>query len=369
MKELLIKSLNKRVLGAGEMALKILLACALTLSAGCNMLFGDDGWFPDRQSDYLKAQEEDPIKLPEGVNAEINPNVYPIPELEFSSVLPEKYVLPRVEPLGDVESRGSVRIQRLLEDRWILVNRSPTQTWPLVIEFLQDNQVDIAVQNSDAGYLETEWLKETSIADADLEKYRFFFDAGVQSETTEVLIKQLYQSNIVADPELQWKASSDDGREENMTKLLANFLASSPESVSHSLLAQGISTANKASLNYGEDGSPYIALQLPYQRGWASLALALRKADFEVVDTNRDDGRYFANFDPAKREEKKRNWLSRVIFPKDDELVDVRGEYLVDIERGQDSEVLSITISREGDGSLQNNEQAFLLNRILTKLS
>lgn len=344
-------------------------ACSLPVVSGCNMLFGDEGWFPNRQSDYLQAQEEEPITLPEGVNAEINPDVYPIPELEFSSVLPEKHTIPRVEPLGNVESRGSVRIQRLLEDRWILVNRSPTQTWPLVIEFLEDNQVDIAVQNSDAGYLETEWLKETTVADADLEKYRFIFDAGVQAETTEVLIKQLYQSSPVAGSDLQWKKSSDSAREENMTKLLANFLASSPESVSHSLLAQGISTANKASLNYSDDGSPFIALQLPYQRGWSSLALALRKADFEVVDTNREQGRYFANFDPDKREEKKRSWLARTIFPQNDELVEVRGEYLVDIERVEDSNVLSIRISRDGSEPLRTNEQAFLLNRILNKLS
>ena len=88
-----------------------------------------------------------------------------------------------------------------------------------------------------------------------------------------------------------------------------------------------------------------------------------------MVDTNREQGRYFANFDPDKREEKKRSWLARTIFPQNDELVEVRGEYLVDIERVEDSNVLSIRISRDGSEPLRTNEQAFLLNRILTKLS
>lgn len=342
--------------------------------SGCGTLFGDDGVFPSRASDYLESKESVPIETPPGIDGKDLSNAYPIPDLEYASVLPEKFSVPRVESISNVESKGAVRIQTLVDDRWILVNRAPTQTWPLLVGFLRNNNIGIAVEDADGGIIETDWLKDADRKEGFREKYRYVFRSGVQQNTTEIVIKQM-NSNVADAANFAWTKSSDKDRESSMATTLAQFLASSPQEVSHSLLAQGLTTANKASLTYTSAGQPYIALQLPFQRGWASLGLALERAEFKITDKNYDNGFYYTNYEPSsERRQTRRSWLSRLAFwraKKDDE---IRGEYKVVIlpesdPSAGDTGVLSVEIQSDTGSQLQNNEQAFLLNRILVKLS
>ena len=350
---------------APQLLLLVLLACM----SGCQALFGEAGLFPSQQSEYLDATESLPIEVPDTIGSHSSGDQYPIPTLELSSVLPEKFEIPRVDSLGETESRGSVRIQKLLEDRWILVNRSPTQTWPLVLDFLADNQVGIAAQRAAEGYIETDWLKSESNREA-LERYRFVFTNGVQAETTEVLVKHFATTREKPVEPDSWSRSTSEVREENMANLLAQHLASSPDTASHSLLAQGLSTANKANIEYDEQGRPFIALQLPYQRGWASVGLALKKASFTVEDVNRELGKYYADFTPGKKKQKKeRGFFSRLFFPRSDKLEEATGEYQIVVERTETEDLISVAIVRDGGQPLANNEQAFLLNRILSQLT
>ena len=343
--------------------------------SGCGTLFGENGVFPSRVSDYLESEESAPIETPPGIDGKDLTNAYPIPDLEYASVLPDKFSVPRVESISDVESKGAIRIQTLADDRWILVNRAPTQTWPLIVGFLRNNNIGIAVEDADGGIIETDWLKDADRTEDFREKYRYIFRSGVQQNTTEVLIKQMNSSAVDA-ANFPWTKSSDSDRESSMATTLGQFLASSPQEVSHSLLAQGLTTANKANLAYTSAGQPYIALQLPFQRGWASLGLALERADFKVTDKNHDNGFYYANFEPSsQRRQTRRSWFSRLAFwranKKDDE---IRGQYKVIIspesnQSAGDAGVLSVEIKSDTDRQLQNNEQAYLLNRILVKLS
>ena len=312
--------------------------------------------------------------MPESIGESSVGNTYPVPELQYSSVLPEKFTVPRVESLGDVESMGAVRIQKLFDDRWILVNRAPTQTWPLITRFLQGNNIKLALEDADGGVIETEWLKDADRSGDFREQYRYELRSGVQQNTTEVLVKQ----RSAGDESLaaqQWKKSTEEPREESMTNLLAEFLASSPQQASHSLLAQGISTANKANLAYTPDGQPYITLELPYQRGWASIGLALEKAEFKITDKYHEQGLYYANYEPSSdRRQLRRSWFSRLAFWRSNKDEEIKGQYKITVRADSElsaaqSDSLQIRIKSDTERTLQNNEQAYLLNRILVKLS
>ena len=58
-------------------------------------------------------------------------------------------------------------------------------------------------------------------------------------------------------------------------------------------------------MQYDDAGNPYLALQLPFDRGWASLALALEKAAFRVDDLNRSEGIYYTTLSSKKSKKKK----------------------------------------------------------------
>jgi len=350
--------------------------------SGCAYLFGDEGLFPGHQNDYLGSKEADVLQLPEGVDSQTLYDAYPVPELEYASVLPERYSVPRVQSLGEVESKGTVRIQNLDGERWLLINRAPTQVRPLLVKFLEDNNIalsdsdkerntQIADAVADKAVIETAWLKDADLAEGYREKYRFVLRSGVQQNTTEIVVKQQEQQA----KRLDWRRSSNLDRESSMAKVLAEFLASSPDQLSHSLLAQGISTASKVNLVYTEKGKPYLALQLSYVRGWAALGLALPKASFVVVDKNYDQGLYFSNYEPSKdkKTKGKRGFWSRVKFWGKQAAKErqAKGDYLISIKSTDLDAGKQLTIEVDADNGepLQYNEQAYLLNKILAKLS
>ena len=98
-------------------------------------------FFPDASNDYLDATIDPALQLPDGEVAVPSDDDYPIPELKYAKVLPDTYDGSKSDA-GSMRLRvgGSVRIQRFQDDEWILTKRSPSQTWPLLISFLQSNQ-------------------------------------------------------------------------------------------------------------------------------------------------------------------------------------------------------------------------------------
>ena len=370
---------------------------AFSSLAACSWMFGEDGYFPDKSNDYLKAEEAADIELPEHVDRQKIETEYPIPELALSQVLPDKFEVPRVEALDVVDNKGSVRIQRFEGQQWVLVNASASQTWPLIVNFLSSNGVPLAIADGTRGLIETDWLASDSFstpiidpvslssldlnaaekAEADKvdrnevkERYRFVLKAGVQKDTTEVLVKQR-EVALSSDVEtVSWQGdSSTKLREDNMVKLLSEHLANSPNQASHSLLAQGIGSASKVAMRYDDQGRPYLELQLPFDRAWASLGLALRKASYEVSDLDRSQGIYYAHYVPKSEKEKKRGFFKRLFgIGKNKE----KAAAVIDplrVETRHTGSSLLITIQREAQPLLRANEQAFMLRRIQHKLS
>lgn len=388
----------------------VLLASIVSVSA-CSWLFGEDGMFPGHSNDYLKAEESADIVLPEGITAESIKSDYPIPELALSQVLPEKFKIPRVEPLDTVDNKGSVRIQRFEGQQWVLVNSAPGQIWPLIASFLTSNNIPLAQADGSRGLIETDWLAADTLNTSNLtdiildqddlnqgvvdknrdfsakdntdnkqsaegeplnEKYRFVLKAGVQKETTEVLIIQRSRPAVAdKDQAANWQnGSSSQLRENNMVKLLSEHLANSPNQASHSLLAQGIGSASHVKLQYDDEGMPYLTLQLPFDRAWASLGLALRKASYQVSDLDRTQGVYYASYIAKVDRPKKRGFFKRIFgigkrkAKAAEEAIDP-----VKIQTRHDGQTLIITIQREAEPPLRANEQAFMLRRIQSKLS
>ena len=379
-----------------RLLLKLISLFAAFTVSGCSWLFGDEGVFPGNDNNYLDAKESAEIVLPEGITAENIRTDYPIPELALSQILPTKFEVPRVEPLDAVENKGSVRVQRFEQQQWILINASPGEVWPLVSNFLLTNNIPLATADGTLGVIETDWLSsslmDTSVlADIDLanlaiaeaddsrpntssvkEQFRFKLKAGVQENTTEILVTQ---RSIASDQAVEnapsWsQTSSLKMREDNMVKLLSEHLANTPNQASHSLLAQGIGSASRISLNYDAENRPYLALYLPFDRAWASLGLALRKASFEVSDLNRSAGVYYAHSIPKAKKEKERGFFKRLFdIGKPQEALPKNEIDPLILQAQHDGSALIIYVQRDAKPLLRTNEQAFLLRRIQGKLS
>ena len=376
----------------------LIIACALLLLPGCSWLFGDEGLFPSRTYDYLSVEESRDLVLPDGMELPAIHDQYPIPAINTSQLPSAEFEVPRVQSLDSAEQKGSVKVQKFDQRQWILVNASSGQVWPLVANFLASNQIPVAVSNGKRGVIETDWLKDirsdevepsfssfnasqsnsnrSSSANAyrsglegSRERYRFSLKPGVQKATTEIEITQqaTTATSSSATPASWGNASSDSKREDNMINLLAEHLADSPNRASYSLLAQGIGSASKVKLLYDNSSEPYLSLSLPFDRAWASLGLALKKANFDISDLNRSRGFYLARSNGATSVKEEKGFISR-LFSRSKHEEATAAETLRFSARHNGSNLIIQVQSKTGS-SLDIKEQTVILRRVQKKLS
>ncbi|MEE3240617.1 MAG: outer membrane protein assembly factor BamC [Pseudomonadota bacterium] len=376
----------------------LIIACALLLLPGCSWLFGDEGLFPSRAYDYLSVEESRDLVLPDGIELPAIHDQYPIPNISTLQLPSSEFEVPRVQSLDSAEQKGSVKVQKFNQRQWILVNASSGQVWPLVANFLASNQIPVVVSNGNQGVIETDWLKnirsdevESSFSSFNViqsnsnrtssanvyqsglegsrERYRFSLKPGVQKATTEIEITQQATTATTSStiPSSWGNASSDSKREDNMINLLAEHLADSPNRASYSLLAQGIGSASKVKLLYDNSSEPYLSLSLPFDRAWASLGLALKKANFDISDLNRSRGFYLARSNGSALVKKEKGFISRLFSRSKDEEV-TAAETLVFSAR-QNGSNLIIQVKSQTGSSLDIKEQALILRRVQKKLS
>ena len=281
--------LLKPLLGAG---------LALTL-VGCGYLFGDKGVFRDTSEDYKRAPEVPVIDVPADKDSSALQEIYPIPNVEQSAILAGEFEVPRPTPLVAGDADQMVRIQRLGEEQWALVAQAPGQVWPQVRSFLTSAGIAVARVDARAGIMETGWLELQ--AEPVPSRFRIRIDQGVQRGTSELHVLQMTRASDVQD----WPARSDDPEQESeFLQAVAQYIANSADTAQVSMVAeQAIDATGKISLQEAQDGEPYIALGLPYDRAWASLARSLEKSTFEITDRDRSSGEYFAVFLGSSAEE------------------------------------------------------------------
>ncbi len=353
---------------AASWRLTVLLSGVLTLSS-CGIFFGDEGVFRDRKNDYLAEKLLQPLAVPEDVNFKSEDELFVIPTVTNQSLPSDDFEVPPPAPLLNARSDDQVRIQKLGDDRWILVDLPPSHLWQRIKNFLAENKIPLLLEDANQGLLETGWLKRLGDdAPKIKERYRFRVEQGVQRSSSEVHILQYQQPFAAASTEqIDWpKNSVSAEREDQMVQALSQHLVNNSEFASVSLLAQGIGSASKVNLVRNADGEPVVKLNLPFERAWASLASALKKADFEVVDLNRSEGLYYVAYDPEEDRDKP-GFLRRMFGAgkKDDNAE--ANSYLFNVERV--NEGVQISIRKSAEQQLAEEQAKALLERVKAYLS
>lgn len=276
-----------------------LLALLMSVS-GCSWLMGEQGFFPDKSDAYRDARPVPALKVPEDLDNTALQEIYVIPPTRDTISASGEFEVPRPAPLVRSSADQLVRIQRLGREEWILVSLNPGQLWPQVRAFLSSGNRPVARVEARAGLIETAWLPST---DGGMEeRYRFRMEQGVQRNTAELHVLQMFRAGDVTSwPEI----SSDLEREKVMLRDMAQFIANNAGSAPVSMMAQqSLTDGGKLSMQDDKDGEPYIRLVLPYNRAFASLERALTQSSFAVEDKNSSEGIYHVRFVPPANDEK-----------------------------------------------------------------
>lgn len=311
--------MNRSILTATVLA-------AVSVTSGCSTFFGDDsalfgreGYFRDRGDDYLKADVIDPIQLPEGVTQQRIEQLYVVPTINNDDVeLAGGFEIPRPQALSDNAFTDRVKIQKLGDKRWILVNAAPAEVWPQVRGFLSRNNLEVVYTDATNGVIETGWLKFKGDEDRK-DKYRLQIEQGVQPESTEIHVLHMsVPQDMPGGGQVNWPTQSvNEEREAWMRDELAATIASDKTGgQAASLLAQTIGLSDKVKLD--TDGTePFLRLSLAYSRAWATVGHAVRKGGFSYWEQDDVIGIYYVDFD-ANAQEDEEGFLSGW-FGDDDE--------------------------------------------------
>jgi outer membrane protein assembly factor BamC len=291
------------------------LVCLSASLSGCGIFFGDDGVFRNRENDYLKADSLPPLVLPAGTNKDALGELYPIPPISASDfgydATASEYDVPRPMPLSANMLQDNVKIQRVGEKSWILVNSAPGELWPRIRNFLNANNLSATRADLKQGIIETGWLQfKTDLNSQD--KYRLQIDQGIQPETSEIhIIHMNVQSATKPTQDPEWPAKSMNAeREKWLMDELAATLASDSTEGGTSMMAQAIggTVAAKAALGMYKN-EPVMTLKLDKTRTMATIAYAAKRDGFQLFESDASTGMFYVYY--KNPEDAKPGWFKR----------------------------------------------------------
>ena len=131
------------------------LAAVIALAtAGC----ARDGFYDDRNIDYVEAQRSAPLALPEGRNVQRYRDAMPVPEASGTLRATERFSAPSPERLvsGGAVEREYVERREIGSDRWLVVGADPGVVWPQLQDFARARGLQVQASDDARGVLETD---------------------------------------------------------------------------------------------------------------------------------------------------------------------------------------------------------------------
>ncbi len=339
-------------------------ACVLFALPGCSWLTGDEGYFRDHSDDYRKAGSVAPLEVPAGKDRQALQELYVIPSITEDIRVAGEFEVPRPAPLVAGTSREVVRIQKLADQEWMLVSIAPGQLWPQVRSYLGQTGVQVARVEARDGLIETGWFQGEE--DAMAQRIRFRIEQGVQRSTAEMHVLQMYQTGDVN----SWPTvSADREKAGKVLRELAQYVADNVDNAPVSMMAQqSIADSGRVSLEEDTDGNPFIRLDLPFSRAWASMDRAITQSNFKILDKDRSKKRYFIHYVPPSAEGS--GWLSWLFDSDEEEQASELAlhDYRLQMDEYSEDSVL-ITIHREDGGLLSQSHCQGILALIKGNIS
>ncbi|MDB6144425.1 MAG: lipoprotein, partial [Pseudomonas sp.] len=337
-------------------------ALIISSTSGCGWLWGQDGYFRDRGSDYLEATQTAPMQLPPDVTGvkRMDP-LLPIPRNVANDTQKGEYVVPRPQQLSAAATASDYSLQKSGDARWILAQRSPAEVWPVAHQYFEDNGFRMAEERPQTGEFNTAWQRIDELsatmakrlggsgAAADSEtRVRVRIEPGVQRNTSEIYVVSVARpAGSTADVDFPSK-TTNLGLDSALTDdLLASMSRSSEKGGSVSLLAaRDFDTPSRVALSQDGSGNPVLNLGADLDRAWSSVGRALDQGNWRVEDINRSLGLYYINLsEKAKTTEKPGFFSSLFSSTPDKDAVEARAErYQVRLSKVGDS--VQVTVEK-----------------------
>ncbi|MDO5652815.1 MAG: outer membrane protein assembly factor BamC [Brachymonas sp.] len=329
----------------------VLAACSTTGSGGI---------------DYRSARAGNPLEVPPDLMRLSNDGRYAVPgsasAVDYDKA--QQATSDKGNP-ASVTSVGDVQIKRDGNQRWLVVQRTPTQLWEPVKSFWEDNGFVLAVEDKRVGVMETDWAENRANIPLDpiraalgraldslystgqLDRFRTRLEANA-SGGTDIFVSQRGMEEIYTNRDqstTSWQPRANDPALEDeflrrmmialgVSKDRADALVQQDRAAGQAAQAQA-----KASVQYNE-AAQTLTMPDDFDRAWRRVGLSLDRTGFTVEDRDRAAGTYYVRYVPFVPEKKESTgWLGR-LFRKAPEVKTVR--YRVSIQNQGGASVVRV---------------------------
>src|SRR5512139_3777218 len=320
------------------------------------------GVMESKKIDYKSAGKAPTLEVPPDLVAPETENRSAVPDTKgdgtatLSTYSEERKATPAASTTL-LPKEDKVRIERAGSERWLVVQATPQQVWPVLKDFWQEMGFIVNLESPETGLMETDWAENRAnipqdvvrrtlgkvldgmYSTAERDKFRTRIEAG--KDGTEIYISHRGMMEVYATEgkdQTVWQPRPADPEleAEMLRRLMLRFGVQ--EARAEAMLAKQ-QTPEQARI-VKEAGAQVLEMDESFDRAWRRVGLALDRVGFAVEDRDRSKGVYFVRYiDPEVDNDSKRDEgiLSGLAFWRS--------------KKDQPSPQLQIVVSEAGDKS------------------
>jgi outer membrane protein assembly factor BamC len=275
-----------------------------------------------KKIDYKSAEKLPTLEIPPDLTTPTGDNRYAIPDTQGGAATLSTYSKERknmpATATALLPAQDKVRIEKSGSQRWLVVQATPQQVWPVVKDFWQENGFIINLESPETGVMETDWAEnrakipqdgirnllgkviDSAYSTPERDKYRTRIEAGAAVAglpSTEIYIShrgmmEIYTTEGKDQTKWQPRPADPELEAEMLRRLMVRFGVE--EKQAETLLSKQ-QTPEQARIVKEASGS-VLEMDESFDRAWRRVGLALDRVGFAVEDRDRSKGVYFVRY-------------------------------------------------------------------------
>ena len=278
-------------------------------------------------------------------------------------------------------SVGNARMERLGNQRWVVVNQPADKVWSTLQDFWKENGFILSTEQADLGIMETDWAENRAKIPQDFIRKTIgrVFD-GLYSTGERDRFRTRLERNAQGGVEVyithrgMVETFSNERKDQTMWQPRPADPELEIEFMRRLMLKiGGASTAQTAALNAKDmptlvaaaatpvvkvNNLPVIEVKDDFDRTWRRLGVALDRTSFTVEDRDRSKGVYFVRYVPAGSNGKEPGFFAK-LFSKESSVAPAPIMYRVTLTHTAGTSSISV-LTAEGAADTSENAEKIL---------
>ncbi len=240
-------------------------------------------------------------------------------------------------------SDAGLRVERAGSQRWLVANDAPEVLWPRIKDFWQENGFLIAIENPEAGVMETDWAENRAKIPQDFIRsalgkvFDSLYSTGERDKFrtrlerrpgggTEIYIshrgaEEKVTGQTVTTQNAIWTGRPSDPELE--AEFIARLMAAlgSDAKVAKAAVKEAKAAPLQRARVMKEGGVNVVEVDEGFDRAWRRVGLALDRVGFTVEDRDRARGVYFVRYIDSEADAKikaEKGFFARLFSSKDE---------------------------------------------------